>query len=156
MDLIENITQKTQQDTKKTSLVNLQLSHTIDGTVLFLKSEPFENFFKINGIHGTYIEDNDGKRTQSYGFATLANRDDNKKLSYFEANLKSYDGIDNFGFIRAVGISKGIKIKLSGVHSRDATNMYIKNFKEFVLKFHDLYMSNQNVELEISIMEKNA
>ena len=149
----ENMTEKIKTEIKKTNLVTLQLKQTSEGSTIFIKSQPFENFFKVNGTSSQYIVKPDGSKIQSYCYDLVENREDNKKLQSFESNLRSYDGTENFGFIRAKGIGEGLTINLSGVYSKEATNEYIKNFKVFMLKFYSLYMIPQNIELKIDIME---
>lgn len=149
----ESITEKTTTEIKRTNLVTLQLKHTNEGSTLFIKSQPFENFFKVNGTSSQYIVKHDGSKIQSYAYDLVENKEDNKKLQNFESNLRSYDGIENFGFIRAKGIGEGLTVNLSGVYSKEATNEYIKNFKAFMLKFYSLYMIPQNIELKIDITE---
>lgn len=154
METISKVIKKTNTQV----LCRLGVTKTPRGVQVFVQSSVFEDHFKTFGL----MENNaEWGEAIPYGFPRNLPNNFNIMFNNWRGQL-FVDGtsqvIPNLAMLRAEGISEGKTFQIEGmVYSKDELSRFVKNFREFALKYFEDYLkpTNVNVELSFTINESN-
>ena len=137
-------------------LLKVQIKRNTQGVKLYMKSEMFESYFKLNSISNDYfIMNDDGSKIESYNLPinTIVNDSITQSLKSFNAQLKTRDGYVNLGFLRAVGLRNGLTFDITGVYSKTGLNDFMTELKKYVRQIYEQEMRPETLSVEFRVIE---
>jgi len=146
---------KSVEKSSKIDLVTFQIKRGFKGTVLFIQSKPFEDFFKTNGLYGDTYSNMQGDILQTYN---MFDCDDSKMTECLSGGsynrLITRHGYVNANWLKTVGIENGITIKIDSLNSKQAVDQFKKDFKELANKIYEQYMKPSSTKVTIQVIEE--
>ena len=140
-------------------IVSIKIKRVKGQLNLYIKtSKLLENFFKTSETATSTVYRSNGVALDYY---KVMNKDSIFKQleEKYSVVLRSYgsafiiDNRHNYSLLRSVNISKGIKVVIDALVSRDFIEQYVRQFKEFVIKLHKDYIKNIEVEAVVTTRE---
>ena len=155
MQTQKTITEKIVDSGKKSVIAIIKTHRTINGTVLYVKSPMFEDFFKsnFNQQSGDTIENCEGeqiairKNIVTRGSIFARNFDEPSN------SLLNSNGDYSLGFLRCDGIGNGIEFPIRGLNSKEAFELYHANTSRIISAFYTEFMKSTTMTSKIQVIE---
>jgi len=156
--MTENKTQETFKSTiekqkVQTPLLSIKVRRNLKGCIVSVKSKPFEDFFRENGLE-TQVRNGD-KITDVYAYGNLKESLE-KKIGYTDMRLKNRNGYTQAMPLRCKGITNGLDFQMQGIYSKGAIQQYISDMKEVAREIYTSYMKPVEREITISVIEESS